>query len=304
MRMSRVGGALLCLMAVLLSANAAPAGFNYLAGKPGGPATWGGTCKSGFSQSPVNIVTAAGGIGHEDEDLKRLEFSYTKSKISLVNTGHVIRLNYEEGSTFVGDGTEYELKYILFRTPAEHRVRDLVFPLEVQLVHETRDSLDKRQRAIISVLYTHGADNDALDTFLDDLPKDGGAAALLNHAINADDLLPNNRDFWAYDGSDTQPPCMQGVKWFVLTHFQTASPAQIKAFTDIFKFNARPTQPLNGRVIRQFIRKETASEKAVKKAIIKAAESAVKNSGKKAKKGAKKAGKKVPRRLARREPRP
>ncbi|MEK7679483.1 MAG: carbonic anhydrase family protein, partial [Deltaproteobacteria bacterium] len=50
-------------------------------------------------------------------------------------------------------------------------------------------------------------------------------------------------------GSLTTPPCSEGVKWHVLKTPIQMSEAQIKAFSEIFKMNSRPVQPLNSRKV-------------------------------------------------------
>jgi carbonic anhydrase len=74
--------------------------------------------------------------------------------------------------------------------------------------------------------------------------------------INGEDLLPDDRSYWAYDGSFTTPPCTEGVKWHVLYEPVTVSLQQVAAFRSLeflhhdgeFVGNARPVQPLNGRL--------------------------------------------------------
>jgi carbonic anhydrase len=48
----------------------------------------------------------------------------------------------------------------------------------------------------------------------------------------------------------TGEPCSEGVAWHVLKQPIEMSHDQIAAFQQIFKMNARPVQPLNGRQIQ------------------------------------------------------
>ncbi|MBV8621263.1 MAG: carbonic anhydrase family protein, partial [Curvibacter sp.] len=43
----------------------------------------------------------------------------------------------------------------------------------------------------------------------------------------------------------------EGVLWLVLKNPVTLSADQLRLFTRQFPANARPTQPLNGRVVRE-----------------------------------------------------
>lgn len=56
----------------------------------------------------------------------------------------------------------------------------------------------------------------------------------------------------AFDGSLTTPPCSEGVAWFLMQEPVEASKAQMDKFMSIFGANARPVQPLNGRVVGGF----------------------------------------------------
>jgi len=47
----------------------------------------------------------------------------------------------------------------------------------------------------------------------------------------------------------TTPPCSENVTWFVLKHPVTVSVDEIEKFGKLYRHDARPTQPLNGRSI-------------------------------------------------------
>jgi carbonic anhydrase len=49
----------------------------------------------------------------------------------------------------------------------------------------------------------------------------------------------------------TTPPCSEGVRWQVLKHPIEVSKAQIAAFRNLYRHNARPVQPVNGRKLEQ-----------------------------------------------------
>jgi carbonic anhydrase len=67
--------------------------------------------------------------------------------------------------------------------------------------------------------------------------------------VNAAEFLPAGHGYYTYDGSLTTPPCSEHVRWFVLKTPVEISAAQIQQFTRHYANNARPVQPLNGRVI-------------------------------------------------------
>ncbi len=64
-------------------------------------------------------------------------------------------------------------------------------------------------------------------------------------------LLPENRNYYTYMGSLTTPPCSEGVLWMVMKHPMPVSPEQIAVFARLYPMNARPLQPLHGRLIKE-----------------------------------------------------
>ena len=68
---------------------------------------------------------------------------------------------------------------------------------------------------------------------------------------SVDTLLPPDLRYYQFLGSLTTPPCTEGVLWLVLKTPVTLSPEQLRLFSKLFPNNARPTQPLNNRVVRE-----------------------------------------------------
>jgi carbonic anhydrase len=82
------------------------------------------------------------------------------------------------------------------------------------------------------------------------LPAEEGKSDLADE-INVADVLPATLKYYGFNGSLTTPPCSEGVAWHVVEKPIELSKAQIIAFKKIFKTNARPVQPLNGRVVEE-----------------------------------------------------
>ena len=69
--------------------------------------------------------------------------------------------------------------------------------------------------------------------------------------LSASALVPDEVEVYRYMGSLTTPPCSEGVNWHVAEDTLEASGSQIKALEGIMGSNARPVQPLHGRLLVQ-----------------------------------------------------
>jgi len=196
------------------------------------------------SQSPVNIEGVAPRSGN-------LSVAYLDSPLAVLNNGHTIQVNYAPGSSLTFDGKTYALLQFHFHAPSEHEIDGSQTPLEMHLVHQAADG----EFAVLGVMIVEGLGNPAFQKVLDLMPHQEGLSSTTG-TINVLDLLPDNFEHYAYDGSFTTPPCTEGVKWRVLAHPIKVSGTQIAAFRsleflkhdDDFIGNARPVQPLNGRL--------------------------------------------------------
>ena len=197
-------------------------------------------CGIGQKQSPVDLPTPKG----EDGQLI-VNYQPTQGTI-LINNGHTWQVDYSSGSGELRyDDKSYQLVQFHFHTPSEHTVAGKPFPMEAHLVHAAGNSL-----AVIGVFFREGAENQFLKQFWDQMPAHTGATnTSLN--LNVEELLPQKRAFQTYAGSLTTPPCDERVRWIVLSEPVEASKAQIESLTHAMHGdNARPTQPLHGRVIQ------------------------------------------------------
>jgi carbonic anhydrase len=82
------------------------------------------------------------------------------------------------------------------------------------------------------------------------LPKEKDKEEFVDSVqINLSQILPADRGYYTFTGSLTTPPCSEGVTWFVLKHPATISAEEIERFSQLYRDNARPTQPLYDRVV-------------------------------------------------------
>ena len=209
-----------------------------------GPNIWGqlspeyGLCSAGIHQSPIDIVNPT------PAELPPITFNYRPTSLNIHNTGHTIKVAYQDGSWIEVDGTKYHLLQFHFHAPSEHTVTGNPYEMEMHLVHKNADGT----LAVIGVLIKSGSTNTAFNTFWERMPSVPSESVQDNSVLlNASDLLPSIKHTYRYEGSLTTPPCSEGVKWFVLTTPVEMSQSQIAAFKAILYGNNRPVQPLNER---------------------------------------------------------
>lgn len=208
-----------------------------------GPAHWGdlsekySACKLGKNQSPVDIKAP---FESRTSDLK---IDYKSSPATIVNNGHTIQVTPNDGGSIEIDGVKYKLAQFHFHSPSEHNVDGKSFPLEVHFVHKN----EKGDLAVIGVLFEEGAENPIIGNLWGSIPGEVKKEMALAEAINPSDLLPADRNFYAYSGSLTTPPCSEGVKWHVMVSPLSVSSAQVSSYAAIHPHSNRPVQPVNDR---------------------------------------------------------
>lgn len=199
------------------------------------------TCKLGKFQSPIDVKTQA---VEKSAEGKPIDFAYTAGAGEVVNNGHTVQVNLPAGGAASIGGVEYKLLQFHFHTPSEEKVDGKPYPLVAHLVHKNAQG----QLAVVAVLFKVGKENAALKPVFAKLPaKQGDSLAL--EAINLTDLLPADPSYYAFMGSLTTPPCSEDVRWQVLKTPVTVSASQLATFRKLYKMNARPVQPLNGRKV-------------------------------------------------------
>ena len=213
-----------------------------------GPEHWGAldpkysSCSEGKNQSPVNLA------GMIESDLSPIVVSYQAGGTEILNNGHTIQVNYKPGSTISVSGHVFELKQFHFHTPSENTIEGLSFPMEAHFVHSDKDG----NLAVIAVMFKAGEKNAELDKAWAHMPEKIDEKYELPDNLDANMLLPQEHDYYRFNGSLTTPPCTEGVWWLVMKNFDTVSEKQIDKFSHMMHHpNNRPVQPTNARVILQ-----------------------------------------------------
>ena len=207
-----------------------------------GPAEWGnldpanGACSTGAAQSPIDLGATQPGVGG------RTQIKWQPANLTVVNNGHTIQADVEKGSLIEVDGQPFELVQFHFHAPSEHTLNGKPFALETHFVHKHKDGA----LAVVGVLHSVGGEAPALTPILGAMPKKTDEKKPLPKT-DLTALLPRERAMFRYAGSLTTPPCSEGVRWQVFQSPTTISDAQLRAFQELYKSNARPVQPLKAR---------------------------------------------------------
>ena len=209
-----------------------------------GPEHWGeinpdyAVCGTGKSQSPIDVESATG------DNLANISFHYQPSEVNILNNGHTVQVNYDSGSYIELDGARYDVAQFHYHAPSEHAVDGNLFAAELHIVHKNADG----GLSVVGILLDEGAQNDAFQPFIENLPAEESEVADAGVKINAADLLPAVQTTYRYSGSLTTPPCSEGVNWLLMTTPVELSAEQISALESLFDHgNNRPVQPLNDR---------------------------------------------------------
>ena len=216
-------------------------------GKHADPSHWAAlspdfeACAKGHAQSPVDIRSTV------KAELPALRFDYTQADPVIVNNGHTVQVNLPPGQRLMIGDLSFELVQFHFHTPSEEEIHGRRAPMEVHFVH--RDAEGKL--AVVSVLLQSGKPSEAYAPVFQHLPRPGEKITVEGLHLDLAKLLPATAGYYRFQGSLTTPPCSEGVQWIVLKQPVTLGADQIRAFQRLFKANARPVQPLNGRVVEE-----------------------------------------------------
>jgi carbonic anhydrase len=215
-----------------------------------GPEHWGSldpeyaTCQAGQQQSPIDIRST------EKADLPALRFEYKSGPLHIINNGYTaVRVDYAHSGDFlmVGD-RRYELTQFHFHRPSEEYIHGKPYDMVIHLMHASSDG----KVAAVAVLLKAGRSNPTIQQLWEHMPKTKGPSEMIAGVeVNPATLLPHNNSYYMYAGSQTAPPCTEGVTWFVLKTPVEISPDEINAFAKLYPHDVRPPQPLNGRVVKE-----------------------------------------------------
>ena len=209
--------------------------------------TWGGLCKDGATQSPINIAPAD---SVESLDMTVM-VSYAKRVSGIViNNGHGSpQIDFDPGNYLEYDGQRYQLIQAHFHCPGEHTIGNEKFASEIHLVHISEKT--KTPLVVAVLLQYSGISNNLLRVALEKIPPCGKQGVPITD-IRLGDVVPDG-GFYTYTGSLTTPPCSEPVIWLVSKSFGSITEHQVhelvkKAGGDA-SHNARRVQRVGDRVV-------------------------------------------------------
>ncbi|KAG2489797.1 hypothetical protein HYH03_011746 [Edaphochlamys debaryana] len=223
-------------------------------------------CMTGKRQSPINIpyTNVLDGKGSKVQHKHQTRWNYPSlvsngSNVEVINTGHTIQVEWlyqypadVKIAAPVGPTDTTPVTAVLgmhpedcamwvdavpaqfhFHAVSEHLVSGKYYPLEMHIVHKITNGLPACAAGCFSVTgilfeLHNGDDNPLLEAIWAAMPERAGVINYLPEGaeIPLGDLLPKTRDYVAYEGSLTTPPCTEGLLWHVFTKVQKISRRQ------------------------------------------------------------------------------
>lgn len=217
-----------------------------------GPEHWAEVEKNsdcaGNHQSPVNIPTTE--AVRDTAYHSRLRINYrpdTKIK-RVVNNGHSIQYDFEQGDFLQLEDDSFRLLQIHFHEPSEHTIDGIRYPVEMHLVHINSEG----KYIVLGIMAKQGESSHTFEFLESYLPVQPGENRKIENTFDLNQSLPDSRDFYFYHGSLTTPPCSETVDWIVFKEPIAISMEQIERLRVLMPVdNYRNIQPLNDREVKR-----------------------------------------------------
>lgn len=195
----------------------------------------------GSMQSPVALESHKAQKG-----LESLKLKYNVADLVFENLDNkLLKAKALGAGSLVFRGHTYNSYDVIFHAPSEHFINSMRADMEIHIRH--RDP--RGNQANLAIRVEIGDRNfKPGEPIFQFLPEKGKKSPSIKTELAA--FLPKRKGYFYYQGSETFPPCEEGVKWFVLHESIYMSARQLDQFMTRFQRNMRPPQPLNGRKVR------------------------------------------------------
>jgi carbonic anhydrase len=214
----------------------------------------------GKMQSPVNIITDNTVKGN----LSPIVFEYQPFLLSLMDNGRTVEVSARGSNNILLNEKRYRLVGIHFHKPSEEVFNGERAEMSAHLVHEHYDG----SKVIVAVMMSSSSqlfaasekrrwwatseENPLFQIILSNVPLvKNQSSSPRNVVINPLQLLPEDRTYFTYMGSLTEPPCTEGVTWIIMKNPLIVTAQQIHSFGQIYTNNFRPLQLQGDRIIKE-----------------------------------------------------
>lgn len=189
-------------------------------------------------QSPIALDTS------EPADLPPIRLEYGEMDFDVSHDGYCVRVTPRTLPVMHFGNEPLQLRQFHFHTPAEHTMGGVHYAMALHFVHTD----EAGRMTVLDVFGRVGATSDTLARIVaaaPSTPGTGGGAVRLDPAT----LVPSLEEYLLYEGSLTQPPYTEGVRWIVAPDPIEVSRYQVSVLADISPGNSRKLQPTAGRTI-------------------------------------------------------
>jgi carbonic anhydrase len=193
-------------------------------------------CSAGLSQSPINIEQPLA-----TRELRPLIFQYSNvPEARKVGRGAGRKIDFQTTrQLFRYQSRDFVLRSMSIKFPSEHMVDGQQFAAEIQFHHQAQNGGELLN---LSIFLQGGSASDWSEPFLT-FVKGENEFALSN-------LIPEDKSYYEYRGSITEPPCQEGVTWVIMKKPLFAADEVLEQIRAELGAEARPLQAVNQRRAR------------------------------------------------------
>lgn len=199
----------------------------------------GAPCGCGELQSPINIKHSL------RAHLPELDTRYSPGPATVKHIGHTLEVRTEMKGLITLGTKSYDFEQLHFHQPGVDLIKGRSYPLVAHLVHRSSTG----EVAVVAIVFKRGQENANLAQLLAVMPRHKGDAFVLGK-FDIAQLLPQQREYYAYKESMSAQPDIEGINWHILKTPMEVSDAQLHAFQLILPAHRRPAHPARNRAVR------------------------------------------------------
>lgn len=200
----------------------------------------------GNRQSPINILDINAIEDDDKESIIDIHYSPVTILKKVRNNGHSVQFDFDKGDSIVYNKINYNLVQIHFHEPSEHTINGVRYPIEIHLVHQSKE----KYYTVLSVFGVEGEKSEAIEEMESFLPLKKGQEREINKEFDLSRIFPENKTYYSYGGSLTTPPCSETVQWVIFKDPIVISLEEVLKLKDNMPLeNYRNEQPINDRIV-------------------------------------------------------